>query len=288
MALQIDKQIFPGFLGNAQTARGILLGCPWEESSSFRTGAVDAPVAIRRFAGAYEHRYGGEPTLSTDSLWDVGDVSLAGDNGTWHGLAKIESAAAEYWQNGRFLLSLGGSHGITYPLLKAACTRYPTLHYLAFDSHNGERNTDDGVTHSNYLYHCLENFIEREKVHVLGSRRLATALCCGASNVKSRPQLYCDTMALMTQLRNQPLYLSICLDVLEPAVAPATARPTFGGIDSEELFAVLYLMRKLNVVAMDIVGLVPNLDVSGATTALAAEIVRESCLYFQRGSSVTP
>lgn len=280
MFFEKNSSVLPGFNGCDEDARGVLLGCPWEERASFRHGAAKAPMAIRNYVADHVGRFGPDvERAAPEALWDAGDVSFHGSDDERGALYKIELAAASLQRDGRLLFAVGGSHGITYPLLRTAHGRYPDLHYLAIDAHDGLAE-GKVIGHHTYLQYCLQDFFPKEQTRTFGLRRNGGIPEGRDFRVKERPSLQRDVMEEMTTLAKVPLYVSICLDVLDPSLMPAMIRPSFGGIGSDELLRTIFMLSGLHVVAMDLVGLVPALDNSGVTTALAAEFVQENFLYF--------
>ena len=85
---------------------------------------------------------------------------------------------------------------------------------------------------------------------------------------------------VLPELSSRPVYVTIDIDVLDPAFAPGTGTPEAGGCTPREILAVFPLLKKLNIIGFDLVEVAPHYDLSGCTALLAAKLVREAILTF--------
>lgn len=267
---------------NRRTPGVVLFGAPLDLTSSFRSGARSAPRQIRQAGEALE-----DYSLSLDrdlreiKVIDQGDLELPPGN-LGGSLAAIEEAARAAVEKGMPFLALGGEHLITLPLVKAALLRYPDLLLLQMDAHAdlAESYGGEPLTHATVM---------RRVVGLLGPGRVVQMGIRSATAeevVFARDQTHCfpgpptDLSEVLTILRDRPVYLTIDLDVLDPAFAPGVSTPEPDGWTSRELFEVLSQLGGLQVVGMDLVELCPPYDPAGITATLAAKILREALLTF--------
>lgn len=254
-----------------------LIGVPWDEGSSFMRGAAAGPAAIRAALA------GPSSNLSTESgpdlvpgttLIDAGDMGLpAGDAA---GAADaIAAAAAGLLASGHPLLALGGDHSITFPLVRAHAARTGGLAILHVDAHPDLYDDFDGnrFSHASPFARIMEAGLASRLVQV-GIRTL---------NDAQRPQVrrFGVEQIPMRDLHggtelafDGPVYLSVDLDVLDPAFAPGVSHHEPGGLSVRELLRLLDRTRA-RIVGADVVELNPTRDRDGVTAMAAAKLVKE-------------
>ncbi len=261
-----------------------LLGAPLDATGSFRPGAAEGPVGIR---WASENLETYSPVLDRDledyDIGDGGDIELAGLS-IPDALAHIESTTGKLLDAGTIPFILGGEHTIALSIARAVFARHPDAMILHFDAHADLRESYAGETycHASWAYHAGRAF-GFDRIVQLGIRsglrnefRLGRARCAHFSMGLDLP----DTVR--AQLAAHPVYLTLDIDVLDPAFAPGTGTPESGGPTYYELIARLYSLADLHVVALDINEVAPPHDPSGITCAAAAKLAREMMLMFGR------
>ncbi len=258
----------------------VLFGAPLDLTSTFRSGTRSGPQQIRAAGEVLEdYSLPLDRDLREIKVIDQGDLELPpGDLGG--SLARIEETARAAVEKGMPFVALGGEHLITLPLVKAALMRYPDLLVLQFDAHADLAESYGGkpLTHATVMRRVVE-LLGPGRVVQMGIRS-ATA----EEVVFARDQTHCfpgpptDFSEILTILRARPVYLTIDLDVVDPASAPGVSTPEPNGWTSRELFAVLSELAGLEVVGMDLVELCPPYDPAGVTATLAAKILREALL----------
>jgi agmatinase len=263
-----------------------LIGVPWDRSSSFQRGAAEAPPAIRRAltspsSNAFNER--GDDITAPGMLEDGGDLPL-GDEGAESRRA-IEARIREVLQTGRKPLVLGGDHSITYPVMRAVASRHGTpgggraegLTILHFDAHGDLYDEFDGdrFSHACPFARVMEERLAARLVQV-GVRTLTSHQRTQAAKFGVEvlgPDRWRDAIPQMTRLHG-PLYVSLDLDVLDPAFAPGVAHPEPGGLSVREVLDVLNAVRS-PVVGADVVEYHPQNDVRDLTARVAAKFVKE-------------
>ena len=169
------------------------------------------------------------------------------------------------------------------PVIKAMAKKYPDLAILHFDAHADLRQEFVGEQNSHAT-------VMRYASELLGDKRLYQfGIRSGVKDemeyAKIHTNLYLDQVLeplaqVIAEWDDRPVYISIDIDVVDPAFAPGTGTPEPGGCTSKELIKALLMMSKLPVVGMDIVEVLPMVDQSQRTAILAAKLVREAILAF--------
>ena len=272
---------FIGCDSGFNAARTVLFGAPFDSTTSYRPGARFGSAAIR-------HESFGIETYSPYLDRDLGDCAIhdAGDLELPFGapdpaLKMIETEAARILAAGKVPVLLGGEHLVTLGAVRAARARHPDLHILHFDAHADLR--------ADYLGNPLSHACVMRRCHdLLGDGRIFQfgirsgtkeefafqgAGCVWAERFAAK------TLPSIVLPPQTPVYLTVDLDVLDPAELPGTGTPEAGGLAFETLRGVLMdVFARFNVVAFDLVELAPALDASGRSTALACKLLRECLL----------
>lgn len=265
-----------------------IVGIPYDMGTSNRPGTRFGPEAIRRASRMLvdgDHPYHGGD-LSELNVVDAGDFT--GVHGDMLGsLAAFREQAAVY----PHLITLGGDHSITLPLLQALRYRVgKPVGLLHFDAHLDTWPDNFGgvnYAHGNPFYHAItQGLIDprrtvqvgiRSPVHGSVSRwtQEQGTTVMTAFDVHWQP-IFNTIGAINTVLGDYPTYLSIDIDVLDPAFAPGTGTPEVGGLATWQMLAILRnLNRKINFVGMDMVEVSPPYDHSEITSLAAATMVWE-------------
>lgn len=260
----------------------ILFGAPLDLTSTYRAGTRFGPQYIRTAGESLEDH---SVVLGRDvrdvKVIDRGDVELPPGN-LEASLARIEEEATAAFDTGMACVALGGEHLITLPLVKAALARYPDLAVLQMDAHAdlADRYSGESLSHATVM---------RRVVELLGPGRLVQVGIRSATSEETtfaseQTYFFAGPPASMAQVEGlfggRPVYVTIDIDVVDPAFAPGVGCPEPGGWSSSELLQVLRQMAGLHVVGMDLVEVCPPYDPSGITAVLAAKVLRESLLTF--------
>ena len=252
-----------------------ILGVPWDEHSSFARGAALAPPAIRAALRSPS------TNLSTESGLDLGSDSRFTDTGDLEippgapALEAIEQGAAGVLASGARVLALGGDHAITYPVIRAQAARHPGLTLVHLDAHPDiyDEFEGDRLSHACPFARILEEKLVRRLVQVgirtLNGPQRAQAERFGVERIEMtnwRPDLALSTVG--------PVYVSIDLDVLDPAFAPGVSHPEPGGLSTRDVVGFLQRLPG-PVVGGDVVELNPMRDPDGTTARVAAKLAKE-------------
>lgn len=264
----------------------VIFSCPMDSTTSFRPGARFAGNAIRvDSAGIEWYSPYRKRSLKQFKTADIGDLSLPiGDVET--ALALIHEATAKVISDGKKPMVIGGEHLITYPVVKALHERYPTLHLIHLDAHTDSRDEFFGMrfSHATVIKRC-HDLLGDGRIFQFGIRSGDESEFAWAASGHTMLQPFnLDGLAdAIAKIGDQPVYITIDLDVLDPSVFPGTGTPEAGGITYRELLEALDEFSAIrNIVGADIVELAPLLDPSGTSTAVAVKTLRELVLLLHK------
>lgn len=278
-----------------------IVGIPFDAGTSYRPGARFGPQAIRQASRHlrtnYHPDYDTEPFVQ-QQVADAGDVACNPYN-IEEAIEQIQVAATELLNDVGAIVSLGGDHTIAVPLLRAVNHHMGPVALVHFDAHLDTWETYFGApyTHGTPFRRAAEEglFLDHASMHVgirgplysrddlkndaeLGFKVIHCAELenDGAARVAQR---------ILDRVGNHPLYLSIDIDVLDPAFAPGTGTPEIAGMTSRELVSVLRGLAGVNLVSADIVEVAPAYDHAEVTSLAAATIAYELTNLFARKTS---
>ncbi len=272
---------FIGTRPDARDASVVLMGLPMDWTASFQPGSRFGPTRIR------EASYGLEtysPMLDRDledyAVGDWGDLELPMGN-VPGSLDMIRAAARALLARGQRVVGLGGEHLVALPLIEAALERWPNLAVVHWDAHTDLRDQYLGqpLSHATVLRRVAER-CQPGSVHQFGIRSGTRAEFQWArAHTTLHPRHVLEPLAeALPALRGRPVYLTLDVDVIDPAYLPGTGTPEPGGITPDEAFQALHLLRDVQLVGADVVETMPAADMSQRTALLAAKLVRELLL----------
>ncbi|MND29373.1 Agmatinase [compost metagenome] len=266
---------------DVEGADAVVLGIPFDAAVSNRPGARFGPQAIRRASAIFDNdpQYPfARDLFEAMAVVDYGDVLLDyGNHQKTPGL--IEETASEIITSGAFLLSLGGDHFVTWPLLKAHAEKHSPLALVHFDAHQDTWD-DDGerIDHGSFVARAVrEGVIDTAHSIQIGIRTHAPEdfgirILHGYDVEDMGAQQIADT--ILAHVGNRPVYLTFDIDCLDPAFAPGTGTPVAGGPSSAKILSVLRKLGSLDIRGADVVEVAPAYDhaditaIAGATVAM--------------------
>ena len=263
-----------------------LLGLPFDGTCSFRPGCRFGPGAIREASWALEtYSPGADAELSGRRVADLGDLDLPPSSPS-RAVEQIAGAVGPILDAGTRVLGLGGEHLVTYPLVQEHLRRHPGLTLLVFDAHADLRETYLGerLSHATVTRRCLEEVGPSSLCQVgvrSGTREEFAWMRRNGSLYPPTPGGVRSALGRTTG----PLYLSLDLDVFDPAVLPGTGAPEPGGIDFPAFEACIEEIARSGrpVVGADVVELCPACDPTQASAVTAAKAVREILILMGAG-----
>ena len=258
----------------------VLFGAGYDATTSNKPGARFAPAAIRAESYGLESY---SPYLDRDleidaRVHDAGDLELYGrQEGV---LAEIEKMAGKILDDGKLPFMIGGEHLVTLGSVRAAAKKYPDLHIVHFDAHTDLRDDYLGekLSHATVLRRCYD-ILGNNRISQFGIRSGTKEEFDFAKKHLDFNPFSLENISKVLSLGNTPIYLTIDLDILDPSAFPGTGTPEAGGVSFLELINSFKILSQLNIVAIDIVELAPNYDISAVSTATACKIIRELLLY---------
>ena len=293
-----DSSITPRFAGPATFARLpridqveradiVVAGIPFDAGVSYRPGARFGPSHIRessRLLRPYNPGLGVAP-FEVAQVVDAGDVAVNPFD-IAAAIDTVEHAATDLTSGGRRLVTIGGDHTISLPLLRAAAAQHGPVALVHFDAHLDTWDTYFGAeyTHGTPFRRAVEEgLLDTEAIsHVgtrgplYGHRDLEEDRRFGFGIITSADVYHQGVVEVIDRLRsrigNRPLYVSIDIDVLDPAHAPGTGTPEAGGITSRELLEILRGFAGLNIIGADVVEVAPAYDHAQITGVAASHV----------------
>ena len=257
-----------------------LVGVPFDGTSSYRSGARLGPDAIRGASVALE-TYSPELDRDTEDmiLGDYGNLEV----GTGRPERVAEAAGtvtAALLERGIAPLLLGGDHSWTPGPVKAALARFPDLVLVQLDAHADLRDgyLGEPFSHAAGMRRCLDFLDSSAFLQVgirSGTREEFRELRRSGRLIEATATAL---EAALARFGDRPIYLTCDLDIFDPAVLCGTGVPEPGGIDWPTFAALLQVLVSRRIVAADVVELAPGVDPSGASSVLAAKVVRELAL----------
>jgi agmatinase len=252
-----------------------VLGIPFDANSSFLRGAAGAPQAIRAALHSGSANLCSEAgvDLSSETRWrDLGDLQLADAVSAFD---TIENAIGSLMLCQARVLTLGGDHSITYPVLRAYSKAYPKLDILHLDAHPDLYDAFQGNRHSHAcpLARILEEGLAQRVVQ-LGIRGMNP-------HQREQAQRFGVEVVEMRHWRPDvavrlegPVYLSLDMDCLDPAFAPGVSHREPGGFSTRDVLGIIQGLQ-VPMVGADIVELNPRQDASDVTARAAAKLMKE-------------
>ena len=278
-----------------------ILGIPFDAGTSYRPGARFGPQSIRQASRhlrtQYHPSYDTEPFVE-QQVADAGDISCNPFN-IEEAVGQIQMAATEMLGKVDSIISLGGDHTIALPLLRAVNHFHGPVALVHFDAHLDTWDTYFGApyTHGTPFRRAAEEklFLDHASMHVGIRGPLYSRDDLDNDEELGFKVVHCDEFQkeglnhvasrIRERVGDNPMYLSIDIDVLDPAHAPGTGTPEIAGISSRELLGVLREFDGLNIISADVVEVSPAYDHAELTSLAAATIVYEIINLLARSRS---
>ncbi|KAF2141395.1 uncharacterized protein K452DRAFT_251315 [Aplosporella prunicola CBS 121167] len=290
------------------------LGAPFDTGTSYRPGARFGPSGIRQGSrrlnlyGGYNVPLDANPFNSWATVIDCGDVPVTSYDNGWaikqieegHNSILSRAPATDAHKKGLSkkgktlprVITMGGDHTITLPLLRSINREYGPVSVIHFDSHldtwrpkvfGGAPSDVASINHGTYFYHAAqEGLLANDSNIHAGIRTTLSGLSdyendgyCGFEIVEAREIDTIGIEGIIKKIRarvgtKRPVYLSIDIDTLDPAFAPATGTPETGGWSTRELRTIVRGLDGINLIGADIVEVAPAYDTNAEHTTMAA------------------
>lgn len=250
-----------------------LVGLPLDIHSSYSRGPAKAPAVIRRALSCLSTNTWCETNVdSAEILEDRGDLNLEAEDS----LEAIRLGVDEMIRAGFRPLALGGDHSVTLPILRALQTRWARPAILHLDAHSDLYDTLNG---NRYSHACPFARIMEEK---LASRLVQAGIRTLNRHQRDQARRFEVEIHEMKDWKevpalrfDRPLYISLDMDVLDPAFAPGVSHPEPGGLSTREVIRLVQRVKAPFIAGVDLVEYNPDLDFQEITARTAAKLVKE-------------
>lgn len=262
--------------------RAVLAGAPLDITTSYRPGTRFAPTAIRQASQALEEfspRF--QRSLGEVPFLDAGDLELPPQD-VAAGLELIAAHVEQVAGQGLMPVTMGGEHLLTWPVVRVMAERYPDLAVVQFDAHADLRTEymGQGLSHATVM-HLVGERVGWDNLYQVGIRS-ATAEEWDLARKHTRffpgNALSQSVVLAAEEIAGRPVYVSVDIDVVDPATAPGTGTPEPGGPAAAELLEAVCRLHGLKVVGLDLVEVSPLAGPGDITALLAAKVLREALL----------
>lgn len=254
-----------------------VLGIPFDANSSFLKGPSLAPPRIRLMdqdGSANAFAENGMEIKAGAAFQDLGDLVFEGSNPE-KAFGLIRASVEKQLAGGNKLLCLGGDHSVSYPILDAYAEAYSDLHVLHLDAHADLYDNFDynPYSHASPFARVLEkgkvNSITQVGIRTLNTHQRAQAEKWGLRVIEMK-----DFSFDFVQSLQGPLYISLDMDVLDPAFAPGVSHHEPGGLSTRELLRILQHIS-VPVVGADLVEYNPMRDINNMTAMVGYKLFKE-------------
>jgi guanidinobutyrase / D-arginase len=307
----LDATVTPRFAGPVTYARlprldevgraGVgVVGIPFDSGTTYRPGARFGPAAVRegsRLLRPYHPGLGVEP-FAVQQVADAGDIACTPFD-IAKALREIEEGALQLLRSCDHIVAIGGDHTIALPLLRAVKERFGPVAVIHFDAHldTWEGHFGTRYNHGTPFRRASEEGLLRldRCIHVgtrgsiFAAKDLADDTVLGFQVVDGEEIETIGVAGVLEKIVRRvgdaPAYISIDIDVLDPAHAPGTGTPEAGGMSSRELLLILRRLVDIDTVGADVVEVAPAYDHAEITAIAAANVAYELISLFGAKSS---
>lgn len=258
-------------------------GIPFDQAVTHRPGTRFGPRAIREASclQPYDPPYGwGFDPLSTLAVADYGDMAFDYAN-VAEVPKRIQSHISQILESGSACVTLGGDHFITLPILRAFAAKHGPVALIQFDAHSDSWVDDDPVRidHGTFLYKAIKEELIAVSNSVSVGIRTENPDTLGVT-VLDAPFVHQQGIeATVKRIRDTvgdaPCYITFDIDALDPAFAPGTGTPVWGGLASWQAAAILRGLAGINLIGGDVVEVSQPYDTTGATAIAGAHVAME-------------
>jgi len=258
-------------------------GVPFDQAVTNRPGTRLGPRAIREASALLpcDPPYGWPfDVLEEFAIADYGDLAFDyADVPSFP--AKLQDHIATLLAADVPTVTLGGDHYVTYPILKAYAAKYGPISLLQFDAHSDSWPDDafDRIDHGTFVYKAIKQGIVDPATSVQVGIRTTNIDPLGVETIHARDVHEKGAAAAVARIKDvvgdRPVYLTFDIDGLDPAYAPGTGTPVWGGLTTAQVAVMLRDLAGINIVGGDVVEVSPPFDTTGATAIAASHIALE-------------
>ncbi len=277
--------VFIGSTSSYEEAKAVVFGMPMDYTVSFRPGTRFGPNKIREVSiGLEEYSPYLDRSLTEIKYFDAGDLPLIFGNAE-RSLEIISEFVQKILHDDKIPFGLGGEHLVSWGIIQEVYKKYKDLVILHFDAHADLRTDYEGYiySHATPIRKAYE-LIGGKNIYQFGIRSgTKEEFQFAKENINFYPfEVLRPLKDVIFDIKERPIYVTIDIDVLDPAFAPGTGTAESGGITSQEMLEAINLLAKSNlqIVGVDLVEVAPNYDPTEQTAILASKMLREMLLGF--------
>lgn len=259
----------------------VIFGAPFDSTTSFRPGTRFAADYIRMDSfGLETYSPYMDKDLADYNLTDIGNLDLPFGNAA-KSLEVIEATAGEILAADKIPFLIGGEHLVSLGTIRAAYKKYPNLKLIHFDAHTDLRDHYMGepLSHAAVIRRAWD-FMGDNTIYQFCIRSGEKAEFEWAKKHTHLEKFTYDSLKSIVDFlgTEDPIYVTIDLDVFDPSIFSGTGTPEPGGIFFKDMIEILKTLTPLNIIGADVVELSPHYDQTGVSTATACKVIRELML----------
>lgn len=286
-----QPNVFSGFQKSFEEAKYVILGVPFDVTSTYRTGARFGPNAIREASLNIEtYSFRNNVDVEDLRLHDIGNLHVAAN--TEETLERLEKVVKEILDAGKTPVIIGGEHTITLGVLKGLGIKASKTAVVSFDAHLDLRDEFMGlrISHTTFMRRINED-VKPAKIIEVGTRavckeELRYADKAGIEFITTqqiRKMEAENTLKILKQKLSdiKSVYISIDMDALDPAYAPAVQNPEPDGLEIHTLLDILCSLCDERIIGFDVVEVAPNYD-HGVSAIQAAKVIFETLCAIEK------
>jgi len=283
-----SSPVFSGYQRTFEESDYVILGAPFDATSTYRAGARFAPLAIREASLNIEtYSFRSSVDIEDSKIHDLGDLHVAGE--VEETLKRLEKVTGELLETGKLPVFIGGEHTITLGAMRAVGKNAAVV---SFDAHLDlrEEYLDVATSHTTFMRRI------HEQLHPIRLLEIGTRAVCREEleyakksdiHFITNHQILTDgvekTLRTITKLlaNSERIYITIDMDVLDPAFAPGVQNPEPDGLTANIFLNLLCGLCDQRVIALDLVEVAPNYD-NGTTAIHAAKALFEALCSIEK------
>jgi agmatinase len=286
-----QTNVFSGVQKPFEEAKYVIFGVPFDVTSTYRTGARFGPNAIRQASLNIEtYSFRSKIDLEDLALYDAGDLHVSMDTKKTVDMTRL--VVEDILAAGKMPVALGGEHTIALGVVRGLGAKAAKTAIVSFDAHLDLRREFLGLTLSHTTFmQLISEEVKPAKIIEVGTRsackeELAYARKAGVEFFTSQQIIKQGSPLIAKQLGEkllpyENLYLTVDMDVLDPAFAPAVQNPEPEGISTTDLIDLVFALCDKRVLGFDVVEVAPIYD-QGVSAVVAAKVVFEMLCQLER------
>ena len=286
-----QTNVFSGIQKSFEEAKYVIFGVPFDGTSTYRTGARFGPNAIRQASLNIEtYSFRSDMDIEDLALYDSGDLHVSSEAKETNDMTRC--VVEDILASGKMPVALGGEHTITFGIAQGLGKKVKETAFVSFDAHLDLREEFLGSTYSHTTFmQMINEQLKPAKIFEVGTRstckdEIAYAKQAGVEFFTSQQIIKQGSEAVLELLKEklapyENVYLTVDMDVLDPAFAPAVQNPEAEGITTTALMDIACGLSDKRVVGFDVLEIAPIYD-QGVSAVVAAKVVFEMLCQLEK------